>query len=405
MISKLMSYGMRLLLVVPAALIMYSCASVAPVLTSAVVKFGQDVIQVASHNTSERYAEELEELLIALLRKQTGIDIPKKQGYEYAQGGYPQDPYSTTGGGQYGYGSGGSQAPYGYGGGTQDPYASGGGSQDPYGYGGSTQDPYATGSGGQYGYGGGTQDPYASGGGSQDPYGYGGGTQDPYATGGAAQTQYAYGSAAQGQYQVRTRGIKTPISMEAGLLAQRIQPDGKVTLEAIEDGDILHDGRGNPEAGDKLKITFKTNCDCYVYIIGIDATGFVAEIFPDPDSSIGNPVTAGQQYMFPEGDMWWGLDEYRGVETVYFVASHNSRADIEDVIARMANTERRIPEDYRTVQQAAVIPQTRGLVKVQSGQPIAVQTQTGSTYEVTPTDFTSAVSGVDLVITRWFHHQ
>ena len=189
------------------------------------------------------------------------------------------------------------------------------------------------------------------------------------------------------------------------MIAQRILPDGQVTLEAIEDGDVLHDGRGNPEAGDKIKITFRTNCNCYVYVIGIDATGFVAEIFPDPDSSVGNPVSAGKQYTFPEGDIWWGLDEYRGTETIYFVASHSRRTDIEDVIARLASTERRIPEDYKTVQVPAVIPQTRGLVKVQSGKPVAIQAQSGTTHKVNPTDFTSAVSGIDLVVTRWFSHQ
>jgi len=90
---------------------------------------------------------------------------------------------------------------------------------------------------------------------------------------------------------------------------------------------------------------------------------------------------------------------------VYFIASHTRRKDIEEIISSMANTPRRVPKDYKTVQVAAVIPDTRGLVKVQSAQPSTVTTESGSTYEFTPTAFTSAVTGTDLVITRWFSHQ
>ena len=122
-------------------------------------------------------------------------------------------------------------------------------------------------------------------------------------------------------------------------------------------------------------------------------------------SGFDNPLTAGRQYLFPEGDVWWGLDEFRGVETVYFIASHTRRTDIEEIISSLASTKRRLPEDYKTVQVAAVIPDTRGLVKVQSAAPTKIMTESDSTQEVTPTAFTAAVTGVDLVITRWFEHQ
>ena len=101
-----------------------------------------------------------------------------------------------------------------------------------------------------------------------------------------------------------------------------------------------------------------------------------------------------------------GLDDYRGVETVYFFASHTRRMDIEDLVARLAGVERRVPERYQTVQVAAVIPQsrTRGMVKVHDARPVAMTTEFGSTQKVTPTAFSAAASDVDLVITRWFHH-
>jgi len=362
LLDKIPVFGKRIILTALVVILLSSCEAVAPVLINAAIKFGQDLLSVSAHNVSPQYASDIERLLVALMQEQTGAKIPQGQG-QYGYGGNTQ--------GQYGYGSNTQQDQYGYGSNTQ---------QDQYGYGSNTQQD-------QYGSGSNTQ---------QDQYGYGSNTQ---------QDQYGYGGGTQDQYQPRYRSIHPPISMDVALLAQKIQSDGSVMLEAIQDGTVLRDGRGNPEAGDKLKISFKANCNCYVYVIGIDATGFVAEVFPDPDSSIGNPVSADRQYTFPEGDIWWGLDDYRGVETVYFIASHTRRTDIEEIISSMANTTRRVPKDYKVVQVAAVIPDTRGLVKVHSAQASKVMTEAGSTFEYTPTAFTTAVSGVDLVITRWFLHQ
>ncbi|MYM62682.1 DUF4384 domain-containing protein [Pseudomaricurvus sp. HS19] len=197
------------------------------------------------------------------------------------------------------------------------------------------------------------------------------------------------------------------VALDVALLAQQKQPDGSVQLMPIEDGATLYDGRGDRLAGDKIKVGFKSNCDCYVYVIGIDATGYVAQIFPDPDAPhMGNPVVAEQTYMLPEGNEWWGLDEYQGVETIYFVASPRQRTDIEMAVASMVSAPRSVtPGNYRPVTQAAVIPQPRGLVKVQEAAPLEVTSTTGQRQMVEPTAFLASAAGADLIITRWFNHQ
>jgi hypothetical protein len=139
-------------------------------------------------------------------------------------------------------------------------------------------------------------------------------------------------------------------------------------------------------------------------VIGIDATGYVAQIFPDPVSGAVNPVQPGQQYLLPESG-WWGLDDYRGTEQIYFVASFRQRTDIENVVAALARRPREIAGNYQPVTQAAVIPVPRGLIRTQDAQPTLVPTSYGSPYEVTPTTFLSTASGADLVITRWFRHE
>ena len=190
------------------------------------------------------------------------------------------------------------------------------------------------------------------------------------------------------------------------LLAQRKQANGRVKLAPIADGDTLYDGRGDRVAGDKIKVAFKANCNCFVYVIGIDATGYVAQIFPDPDlPQLKNPVRKGKQYMLPKGDDWWGLDEYRGVETIYFVATFRPRPDIENSIARLARQPRQVAvQNYVPVSQAAVVPQPRGLVKVTDAKPLNIDAGGGAQQAVTPTSFLASAAGADLVITRWFNH-
>ena len=399
-----------------------SCAGVAPAITAAAIEFGQDLLASAAQNHTPQYASQLEKLLLAMVREQTGWDLqprlqqqyaqrpPYGQAYPQGQYGqqqnpyqqpYPQDPYAQP---QDPYAQQYPQDPYAQ---PQDPYAQQY-PQDPYAQ---PQDPYAQ-----------PQDPYAQ---PQDPYAQ---PQDPYAQQ-YPQDQYVQASPAQGYPGgvPRTRGLRpgssqeaafkqpqqesktspglVPVAMDVALLAQRKAADGTVTLEAIQDGAVLHDGRGDPKAGDKIKISFKANCDCYVYVIGVDATGWVAQIFPDPDSALKNPVQRDREYLLPEGNLWWGLDDYRGTETIYFLASKTRRSDIEDAVATLAKNKRTVPPDFRPVQTAAVVPATRGLVKVEDAAPLSVQSQTGETFDVTPTAFLSTASDSDLVITRWFKHQ
>lgn len=197
------------------------------------------------------------------------------------------------------------------------------------------------------------------------------------------------------------------VELDVALLAQRKMSDGSIALEPVADGDTLHDGRGDPLAGDKIKIAFKSNCGCYIYIIGIDATGYMAQIYPDPDSpALGNPVQADLQYVMPEGNSWWGLDEYQGVETIYFVASPRQRQDIETALASLSSQSRSVsPRDYLPVREAAVVPLPRGLVKVKEAAPVTITTTSGDQQTIAPTGFLSNFAGADLVITRWFNHQ
>jgi hypothetical protein len=173
----------------------------------------------------------------------------------------------------------------------------------------------------------------------------------------------------------------------------------------LQDGETLRDGGSDPRKGDVIKFSFRVNCDCYIYVIGADATGYVARIFPDASSGLNNPVRANQQYVVPGGTSWYGLDQYKGVEQVFFIASRGPRKDIENPLNQLAQTARSsLTKNFRSVREA-VQPAMRGLVKVQMPAQDSVQSESGQRFSFAPQAFAAQPGSDDVVITRWFNHE
>lgn len=346
---------LRLALIVALLTVLAGCQAVAPALTALFMAFSQDLLSATAVNYSPRYAVEVENLLAALARHATGLEY---QG-QLVQAGYQPPPprYAQQQGGGF-------AQPGGY------PPAYG---QPHSGYGQAVyHDPYAV-----------QQSPY----GSSIP-----GYQDPYAF-------------PPGGVLTRSIGDPAPISLGVAILAQRAGTD---RLDIVNDGDVLRDGRGDPSRGDLLRFHFQANCACWVYVIGIDATGFVARIFPDPEEAHSNPVQPGVNYLMPGGNAWWALDDYRGIEQIYFVASREQRPDIEAAVERLAAQPRQLASPtYQPVREPAIVPVTRGLVRVEAPAPVAVPMgpSTSPPAVVTPTIFTNSDQSTDVVITRWFRHE
>ena len=340
------------------------CASmVAPL----AVKFGADLISSASANYSQKYASKVQDLMQGVYAKAVQRVNPQQTASaDPYTGAYAQTPsaYPST-----------SSSPYPA---QSDPYPSAAGSsQSPY-----PSSPYPSTA----------QSPYPAAQGSPYPSA----AQSPYPAAQAA----PYPSAGQDPY-----GSAGAIVLDATILAQRANDRAARRSDPvpIQDGDTLRDGGNDPRKGDVTKFSFRANCDCYVYVIGADATGYIARIFPDSASGPSNPVRANQQYVVPEGTTWYGLDQYKGVEQVFFIASRSRRQDIEGPLNDLAQTARSAPpRNFRPVREAVA---TRGLVKVQMGTPSTVQGESGQRYSFTPQAFAAQGGADDVVVTRWFNHQ
>jgi hypothetical protein len=186
------------------------------------------------------------------------------------------------------------------------------------------------------------------------------------------------------------------LALDVAIFVQRA---GSTTLEPLEDGDVLYDGGFDPARGDLLRFAFLSNQDTHVYVIGIDATGYVAQIFPDPEEGTGSFVQGQREYRVPQNGQWWGLDAQAGVEQVFFVASATPREDIEQVVNGLLRQPRQLATNrYEPVRRPAIV-RTRGLVKVGGSQPAANQGM------LTKATYYSPEQTSEVVLTRWFMHE
>ncbi|MGD9850842.1 MAG: DUF4384 domain-containing protein [Nitrospirales bacterium] len=305
-----------------------------------------------------------------------------QQGYSqdpYAQQTYPSDPYA-----QQAY----PQDPYAQGNPQQDPYAQQTYPTDPYAQQASPQDPYA-----QQTY---PSDPYAQQAYPQDPYAQGNPQQNPY-----VQQTYPQDSATPTDTQNQEAG--TPIGLDVVMVKKTMRNGASVVLP-IKDGDVLRDGRGDAKAGDKFRIMFRPNTDGYVYIVAIDGSGWAQGIFPPATAPLANPVKAGEQYVLPEANNWFSLDQFKGIETIFFVTSKEQRQDIEEILQSITGRERPASESPQQVTKVAMVPNGVGGARP-STKAFSLSGGSGQDETIIPTSYLAQKAGQDLRLTRWFRHE
>lgn len=193
-------------------------------------------------------------------------------------------------------------------------------------------------------------------------------------------------------------GPVEPVTLDVALIRQVNSVTGKqVTL--IQDGETLKDG---PD-GDRFKLVVRTNCECFVYVVSIDGSGWAQAVFPLANGTVTNPLKPEIEQAFPDGPYWFTLDQIKGVETLFLVASPARRTDLEESLAQLAGQQRPAPQSTAQVEEPAVIP--NGFGKVQAGHATQVRDEAQQTVQVTALSYVAAKPGDDVRVTRWFKHQ
>lgn len=226
--------------------------------------------------------------------------------------------------------------------------------------------------------------------------------QQPYGAYGAP-GQQQYGGQPYGATGIYPRGVDgEPVAVDVAMIRQKQTSKGKEVV-LMTDGEVMKDGGADTEAGDRFKIVVRTNCDCYLYIMSIDGSSWAEPVFPGKDSRIANPVKKDQEYAFPEAGQWYTLDQIKGIETFFVVASANRRTDLEESFAQLAGEKRPDTKMVAKVEEPPIIP--RGVGSVTSRGILKIRDDTGAALTVTPLSYAASQSGQDVTVTRWFKHE
>ncbi len=202
----------------------------------------------------------------------------------------------------------------------------------------------------------------------------------------------------------------TPLELDVAVMREEIK-DGRPIPVPVLDGEVLYDRFGSHGDGDNLKLNFRTNADCYVYVIAIDGTSWAQPVFPSEYAGYTNPVRPNTVYTIPEGSNWIPLDSYRGIEHLYFLASRTPRPDLERALVEIAAHVR--PEDSQRApgerpllaQVQSDAPIARGLDKARVSSFAGVQSSNGQDHTVPAQAFFASRADGDVLVTRWFRHE
>jgi hypothetical protein len=193
-------------------------------------------------------------------------------------------------------------------------------------------------------------------------------------------------------------GPAEPVTLDVALIRQVSTSNGK-QVALMQDGETLKGGAD----GDRFKLVVRTNCECFVYVISIDGSGWAQPVFPLVNGTVTNPFKPEVEQSFPDGPYWFTLDQFKGVETFFLVASPARRTDLEESLTELAGQQRPVAHANAQVEEPAVIP--NGFGKIQAGQATQVRDEAQQPVQVTPLSYVAAKAGEDVRVTRWFKHQ
>ena len=111
------------------------------------------------------------------------------------------------------------------------------------------------------------------------------------------------------------------------------KPNVHVAGEQHEDK-YLFDGI-TVSSGQKFKIRFRCNSDCYVYVLLYGSQGKASVLFPHTKIGVSNAARGGAGYVVPEGTKWYYFDDQPGAEVFYIVASYMPLKDLDQLLAKM----------------------------------------------------------------------
>ncbi len=89
-------------------------------------------------------------------------------------------------------------------------------------------------------------------------------------------------------------------------------------------------------SGDQLKFMLELHKTCFVYLICQGSDGDMNMLFPYQISQAGNKYELMKMYYIPRDDNWFELDDKKGTETFYLIASVYRLNELEELFQKAA---------------------------------------------------------------------
>jgi hypothetical protein len=207
---------------------------------------------------------------------------------------------------------------------------------------------------------------------------------------------------------VQTRSGVAPLALETAL----IKKEGAGAVPVL-DGDVLFDGIGE-SIENQFRVLFRPNQQSHVYVVGVDAVGRVQPLFPPSFPDRTNPVLPGESVLLPGGDSWYKLDQYTGLQHIYFYVSPERNEWLEKQLSVFAWRKPPKPRgangEIHYVSEPTILQYTggdgtraRGIIQPETGEIARIPGDLR--VEIPTLRVTATAVGQPLVVTRIFQHE
>ena len=144
-------------------------------------------------------------------------------------------------------------------------------------------------------------------------------------------------------------GVQMEVVSKTGTITTRGTTGDKEVENIIKEGDTLY-------SNDYCRISFELGKNAYAYILYLNSTGTLEQLYPGPRAIRPQQVLGKTRYVIPPGDdSWFQIDEQTGTETMFMVASEEPISNLREVYASLQGASRE--EVLKTLQSKASVVQ------------------------------------------------
>ncbi|MEE9288036.1 MAG: DUF4384 domain-containing protein, partial [Bacteroidota bacterium] len=108
-------------------------------------------------------------------------------------------------------------------------------------------------------------------------------------------------------------------------------------------------------SGDQFKLYVQPVVKCYVYLIWYDSRKDLQMMLPYDFKQFSTDWKNGKNYFIPKGREWYELDENKGREVLYLLASKERLSGLEDLLESYVTAS----DDKKEVAKAKVLSELR----------------------------------------------